>query len=84
MNDITPKAELLQQAAALGVTRQVAADAAQLGYLDLSADARELVRQGVLDTLGVAIAGATSYAGPEERQCGEVVETIAGMRGRAP
>jgi len=58
MNDITPKAELLQQAAALGVTRQVAADAAQLGYEDLSADARELVRQCVLDTLGVAIAGA--------------------------
>lgn len=58
MNDITPKVELLQQAAALGVTRQVAADAAQLGYEDLSADARELVRQCVLDTLGVAIAGA--------------------------
>ena len=58
MNDITPKAQLLQQAAALGVTRQVAADAAQLGYQDLSADARELVRQCVLDTLGVAIAGA--------------------------
>ena len=58
MNDITPKAGLRrQESATTGATHLVAADAAMLRYDDLSNGDRELVRQCVLDTLGVAIAG---------------------------
>lgn len=57
MNDIAP-GKALQKDLSKDVTRQVAADAAGLTYGELSADARELVRQCVLDTIGVAIAGA--------------------------
>ncbi len=58
MNDITPKAGLMrQESATTGATHLVAADAAMLRYDDLSNGDRELVRQCVLDTLGVAIAG---------------------------
>ena len=58
MNDISLNAGLLRQEdATLGVTRQIAADASSLAYDDLSADDRQIVRQCVLDTVGVAIAG---------------------------
>jgi 2-methylcitrate dehydratase PrpD len=41
-----------------GLTRVLASKAAALDYYDLSGPARELVRQCVLDYLGVALAGA--------------------------
>ena len=58
MNDISLNAaQLRQEGVVLGATRQVAADAASLAYDALGADDREIVRQCVLDTVGVAIAG---------------------------
>ncbi|HEY1299685.1 MAG TPA: MmgE/PrpD family protein [Stellaceae bacterium] len=41
-----------------GLTRELAARAAALGYADLPENVREVARQCVLDCLGVAIAGA--------------------------
>ena len=57
MTDINPQP--LDAQLACGVTRQIAALAASLRYEDLSAEALEVVKQCVLDTLGVAIAGAS-------------------------
>lgn len=56
MNDVNLQAKDFQRT--IGVTQQIAAAAAALRFEELSADAVEVVRQCVLDTIGVTIAGS--------------------------
>src|SRR5580704_11665549 len=59
-----------------GVTRLVAQHAASLAYVSLPRELVELIKQIVLDTLGVAI-GASGLA-PEARIVAEYVEALGG------
>ena len=73
----------------IGVTRAIARRALAIRHADLPADIKELVRQCVLDTIGVAIAGAddplVQMLGAElEEQGGAGVAGVFGQKRRLP